>query len=355
MFSIDEYFADNYSVSRQNFLSVCKEKGLEVKKYVNDKTDNRNVELATELVLIGSVNAEKLLIITSGIHGAELMCGSGCQTGMLSEDTFAHLENDTAVILIHALNPWGAVNLRRNNEDNIDLCRNFVDFSKDLPVNEHYRDIHSGQIEDVQNKWRSFREDNGVASLASTLMSGQFDYENGFSFGGKQATWSNEILMSILHAYAQGARKVCVLDYHSGLGPYGYGSLVSLQSGTNLQRARNWFGPWVTAPMETTMSAGENFHPAIGHTTLGYERALPDTEVTSVVLEYGTYDMNSNLQALLDDHCLFLQDRVTEEEKHSVKKAMLKAHYPDDSEWRYAVWTRSVQVVRQALKGLKNE
>ncbi len=38
--------------------------------------------------------------------------------------------------MLHALNPYGFSHLRRANEDNADLNRNFVDFAAPLPVND---------------------------------------------------------------------------------------------------------------------------------------------------------------------------------------------------------------------------
>ena len=128
-----------------------------------------------------------------------------------------------------------------------------------------------------------------------------------------------------------------------------------MQSGRDLQRARDWFGHWLTAPMEDVSAAGDKFHPASGHTTEGHIRALPQAELTSVVLEYGTYDMGDNLQALLDDHWLTLHGDLNSPIGQKIKQAMLATHYPDDPEWRASIWTRSEQVIRQVLKGLQHD
>jgi hypothetical protein len=361
--SIEEFFADNYADARQKFLQVCAEKNIEIQSYVNHVENSSSGELACDVIRIGKDDATKLLVITSGVHGAELMCGSGCQVGMLQQECFASLPADTAVVMIHAINPWGAANLRRNNEDNIDLCRNFVDFNDKPPQNPGYGVIHEalccvereGSLRDEANKCLAdYRQENGNAAFVGAIMSGQFEFENGMSYGGKEPAWSHSTLMQILQQQAKAAKKVCLLDYHSGLGPFAYGSVVSMHNDEALSRARKWFGHWLTAPMENIKETGEKFHPAVGHTTEGHIRALPGTEVTSVVLEYGTYDMRENLQALLDDHWLLLNGRKDTELGQQIKKNMLRAHYPDDLEWRYAVWTRSEQVIRQAMTGLNN-
>ncbi|MBT7951818.1 MAG: DUF2817 domain-containing protein, partial [Gammaproteobacteria bacterium] len=234
--SVEEFFADNYEDSRQKFLQVCADKNIEVQSYKNDIENSNVAELACDVIRIGNDDAENLLVLTSGVHGAELMCGSGCQVGMLQQDRFASLPADTAVLMIHAINPWGAANLRRNNEDNVDLCRNFVDFNNKLPGNAGYEVIHDalccpeyeGPLRDETNKFLAdYKRVNGIAGFVGAIMSGQFEFLKGMSFGGNEPTWSNSTLMKILQQEGSSAKKVCLLDYHSGLGPFAYGSVVS--------------------------------------------------------------------------------------------------------------------------------
>ena len=86
-----------------------------------------------------------LLILWSATHGIEGYCGSGCQTAYLHDDAFMRKldETRTAVLFVHALNPYGFSYGRRVNEDNADLNRNFRDFSSPPPVNEAYAEIHA--------------------------------------------------------------------------------------------------------------------------------------------------------------------------------------------------------------------
>ena len=48
------------------------------------------------------------------------------------------LPADTAILIIHVINCWGAAWLRRNTDGNVDLCRNFPDFSGPLPDSSGY-------------------------------------------------------------------------------------------------------------------------------------------------------------------------------------------------------------------------
>ncbi len=360
---IENYFADNYLAARRKFLDACAIQNLEVKHYVNNCLDNQDVELTCDVTLIGDAAARKLLVLTSGVHGAELMCGSGCQTGLLIEDYFSDLPADNAVLIVHALNPWGALNLRRNNENNVDLCRNFVDFENELPINEGYESIHdalgcaelSGSNREQANKiLDAFKAEKGETTFVSAVMSGQYSHPQGMAYGGNEAVWSQHTIKNILQRHAGAAERVCLLDYHSGLGPYAVGTVVCLHKGEALQRAQSWFGDELMAPMQADKTS-DKFHPALGHTTEGYIDALPGKEVTSIVIEYGTYDMQSNLQALLDEHSLYMNGDYDSVQAREIKDAVLKTHYPDDPQWRYAVWSRSKEVIEQAMRGLNDD
>ncbi len=360
---IDKYFAENYVDARCRFLDACANSNLAVEHYINDSVDKPDIELACDVTRIGDPAASKLLVLTSGVHGAELMCGSGCQTGLLIENYFSDLPDDLSVLMVHALNPWGAHNLRRNNENNVDLCRNFVNFETELPVNEGYESIHAalscaeltGPGKAQANKTlQDFKNEKGEAAFISAVMSGQYRHPQGMAYGGREAVWSQRTIKNILRQHAGAAERVCLLDYHSGLGPFAVGTVVCLHKGEALQRAQGWFGDDLMAPMQADR-ANDKFHPALGHTTEGYIDALAGKEVTSVVIEYGTYDMQANLQALLDDHNLYVSGDYESVLAEKIKGAVLKTHFPDDPQWRYAVWSRSQEVIEQAIRGLNDD
>ncbi len=67
------------------------------------------------------------LVVSSGVHGVEGFFGSAVQLAFLEKlPPDWRPPEGAAVVLIHALNPFGFAWQRRFNEENVDLNRNFL-------------------------------------------------------------------------------------------------------------------------------------------------------------------------------------------------------------------------------------
>ena len=73
-----------------------------------------------------------MLVTVSGTHGVEGFFGSAVQVEWLRRIKGAALPGDIAALHIHAINPYGFSWLRRTNEDNVDINRNWMDFDAPL-------------------------------------------------------------------------------------------------------------------------------------------------------------------------------------------------------------------------------
>ena len=357
----DNFFREDYASARDLFIRACRASGAEPRTWAHPIPGPDGLALSTESAYWGDPGAAKLLVLISGVHGVETLCGSGCQSGSLTQGLAGSLPRDTALLMVHAINPWGAAHLRRNNEDNVDLCRNFLDFSQPLPVRPIYEDVHAilscpdlhGPRRDAADReLAEFRSRRGIPATIEALMGGQYQHADGFGFGGHAPVWSNRIITRILQEHGSHARHVCLIEYHSGLGPYAYGTTVTMHTGEALQRARRWYGEWVLAPNERKPGDSGEFFRVQGHSTDGYVHTLPSAQVTSIVLEYGTYAPFNILPVMLQDHWLAQFGDATSAEGRAIRAELLRLHYPQDVEWRQSVWERSQQVIRQSLRGL---
>lgn len=356
-----QFFCRDYTSARKLFLASCERAGISVESYKHPYPGPSGESLYTDCTLIGSKNARNLVVLVSGTHGVETFCGSACQSGFIAEGQHKAVDNDTAFLVVHALNCWGAAYLRRNNEDNVDLNRNFLRFKEPLPENPAYEKIHSaiscaeyrGNERDIANdKLADYIAEHGINKYVSAVMGGQYTHADGMAYGGDRPVWSNKLLATVLAPFDGTVEKLRIVEYHSGLGPYGYGMAVTMQTGTELKLVRSIYGNWTEAPNESGPGADEKYLQVQGHTTDGYRAALPDAEMTAIVLEYGTYPPNVSLPVLLDDHWLTMHGDGESKEAHDIKERLLEMHHPSDADWYTAVWDRSGQVIDQTLRSL---
>src|SRR5215510_13293421 len=81
--------------------------------------------LGIDIAWIGSRQPKNVLVHSSGLHGVEGFAGSAIHLQFLN--ALPTLAPDTAILLVHILNPFGMAWLRRVNENNVDLNRNFIE------------------------------------------------------------------------------------------------------------------------------------------------------------------------------------------------------------------------------------
>lgn len=171
-------------------------------------------------------------------------------------------------------------------------------------------------------------------------------------YGGTGPTEARKTLERIAADFDVAAReKVVIIDYHTGLGPYGYGELQCEQpSGlAGYERAVKIFGTSVTSPDLGTSSAIA-LH---GTQDEFWERALGDRH-TYIALEYGTYSVERAREVLGKDHWLFMYrpENSDSELGRQIRKAVKHHYYPQDADWKEMVIWRAHQVHRQAIEAL---
>lgn len=228
-------FSASYAQARARFLEACSYAGAAVEAHQNLNSDPAQRELWTDVALLGPPDADEVLVLCSGTHGVEGFCGSAIQTGLLQGGLLSRLERQRAV-LIHALNPYGFANLRRANEDNVDLNRNFVDHSKPHPTNPDYDALAAAIAPD--SYWfmasgacwlflYAYWFTHGKRALQAALTRGQYEHPQGLFYGGRSDVWSNRTLRSILARHVTGAARVASIDVHTGLGRFGDGEIIT--------------------------------------------------------------------------------------------------------------------------------
>jgi len=354
---LPELFPDSYFQARERFLAHAPDAA----GYASTATGPQGEPLWTDVAWFGPRDAARVAVLVSATHGIEGYCGSAAQLDWISGGGPQALGPGQAVLVIHAINPYGYAHDRRVTQEGCDLNRNFVDFEA-VPDNPLYDELAphlvpaalSGPVvEQAEAHIQAFRARHGELAFQAARKSGQYRHPTGMFFGGTGPTASRLTLEKIVRDYGVAEReRVLVLDYHTGLGPYGYGELQCEQASglQGYERARALFGPSVTSPDLGTSSS------VILHGTQDefWQRILGERH-TYVCLEFGTYDPEASRRALRADHWLALDPahRADPRVVEAIRRQMRDHYYPDRDDWKEMVLWRCRQVHRQLILGLR--
>ena len=228
-------FSRSYREARQKFLQAATAAGLPVEAKPHPLPGLEGEALATDVARDGNPAAAKLLVLSSGCHGVEGYCGSGIQVALLADRELREraAAAGVALLFIHGLNPYGFSWKRRTTHENIDLNRNFHDFTGPLPQNAAYRELHPLLIPE---QWppppenlraiQAYVAQHGEKAYQAALSAGQYEFPDGLFYGGQAPSWSNLAVREVLRAHGRRAARLAWIDIHTGLGPSGVGERI---------------------------------------------------------------------------------------------------------------------------------
>ena len=363
MDGVNTRFARNYAAARRKFQLAAELAGRPVKTYRHPLAGPDGEEMANDVVWLGREDASRVLVVTSGTHGPELFCGSGAQVDAILDRDPDSL-GDVALLLCHAVNPYGAAWLRRGNEDNIDINRNYIDFGRKLPVNPGYEELHESFVPPdtgdaafaaAETRIRAYAAKHGEPALRVATSGGQYSHPDGLFYGGTKPSWSRRTMESVIADFGLKRRAlVTCVDFHTGAGPFGY--CEPIYSGDidhpGCERLQRWIGPAMTL-QRTGKSATP---PQVGLSSDLWEREC-GRAAAYVSFEYGTVPQNEVILSLRTEQVVHRQGRNDwrDEAVQKVKRRLLDAFCPDRDEWREMVLAQARIHLARIAQGMAAE
>ncbi len=352
--------AQSYQSARNNFLSLCKDKALYVESHIMPGAVGINgEELAMDVAHFGSLNADRCLLVSSAVHGIEGYCGSAVQCALLESDFLEQVPENTAVVLVHGVNPYGFSFGRRVNEDNVDVNRNFLNFSNSIAKNEKFLSLaekifpeswQGSDLELIHEKVSQFVGENGQEAFQAALMGGQHDRPDCTFYGGTRDSWSKEQWLDLSVSISNRYKFVVHLDIHTGLGAPAQCEVIYAGSPeeVGVTMAGAWFGAdKVCVPG----SSASNAEAIFGN--LGQHLGQEGVGNVSVALEFGTQALDKVAAALINDNWLGLNPGCDDQLKREISANLRAAFATDTPEWEAAVWQQALQHCHNAINGIK--
>lgn len=303
-----------------------------------------------DVARLGPAQAARVLLVSSGIHGIEGYAGSAAQTQWLKTSVFNSLADDAAVVLVHALNPYGMAHNRRGNEENVDLNRNFVDWEAGQKPAGHpltAAALKAGlALPDHRKQVASFVRAHGRSVYQAALCAGQYDRSDAPIYGGTGPVWSNRVWSEIVATEANAAQDIVHLDLHTGYGPRGTATVMAAAAKMTPagDRAVRLWG-------EATLleSDGGALSAVSGCIEQSLPRLLPrlssDRAPLVATVEIGARPLADNLRALLADQ------RNRNAGGNGIPEIMQSCYNPQtqDKAWGQAAVKEYTRVLRQTL------
>ncbi len=352
-------FSDSYAEAREKFKCAARDVGAALHSFPVGMRGPDGGELATDVAWVGAAEAPRVLATISGVHGVEGFFGSATQIEWLRRAKVAALPKHTAVLHVHAVNPYGFAYLRRTNEENIDINRNWINFDQALPENELYeqlsadlcpRDWSTETQAATGARLNAWIQQRGFAAFQQAVSGGQWLHPQGLFFGGVAPSWSRKILTHIIESKLKSAARVCVIDFHTGLGPYGYAEPIVGRPLADPAFART--RAWIGAAAKSLYGDGSASAEIKGDSLSVLPTLLPHAVVDVVALECGIRPINEVALALRADAWLHAHGDLDSPVAKSIKAMIRGAFHSDDPTWQGMALGQGLAACQAALAGM---
>ncbi len=351
-----EAFPQSYFESRARFLDLVRVAGGRLHSHQIEARGPGDEALHIDIAVLGSTRPKNVLLHLAGVHGVEGFVGAAIQSEILRAKPL--VEGDCALVLVHCLNPWGMAHLRRSNEDNVDLNRNFLGGEADWRGTPPGYSVLNGLLNPKSQRdmevWfypsvigKIMR--HGFSPLKQAVLDGQYDNPQGLMFGGHKRAESTAFLDGWLRRELSTAQRVIGIDVHAGMGPYARQTLFVEYRRSNPRVAS--LGQALEMPLTPLPDSSESYTPTARGAVCNAIPALFDgAKVDWFLQEFGTFSALKVLHALRREN--FLYHHGTQEEHRENAQTFLAMFNPTDFAWREQVLRTGVRLAARAASAL---
>lgn len=364
---MDTFFPSTYEDSRARFI---KSLSLIQKNWHATQLEarplNDHPDLTIDWLWAHARSKKTLVILSTAEHGIEGYVGAAMMKIFIDEFAPRLNPENTGLLLVHGLNPWGMNHHRKVNEHNVDLNRNFVfDGNFDPAINPEFH-----RVESFINPQRQFGSltlekirfwgnvikniiTTGIPTITTAALLGQHHTPNGFYYGGTEYQGSTSVMMGLLRKALEDYKSIVHLDLHTGYGPrYQMSVLLSpLDPHSSEEFARR-----INYPLVLKIDPKE-FYAISGDICAYFYRLrnieFPNKELFSGGFEFGTFGDSlpariRSLRAMVFENQLHWHGARNAQTAERVRREFDEFYFPSEPKWR----EKALADGRQAFEGI---
>lgn len=298
----------NRASARNQFLAACSLAGAATTAYRSVNSGPNGQADWLDIARLGSPDAKAVLLLCSGLNGDEGHCGSAILTNWLTQGSQHQIPRDVGLIMLHATLPPG-----------------FSIGSSAAPESARAGNWSDNVLSAAARRFSAYAEMAGLKTAEEVATPEETQDKH---------VWMKTASNAIADEIIEHTRDIAVIEFHTGLRPYGDVAISSCHPASTdaNQRVQTWFG-------EDAGTKGGG--PAILDIfALGFGERMADLALTAAHVEFGTYTMGQVLS---------LEARRTPAERHADMRALFN---PDSDAWHQEVCANGTRAIECALQGL---
>lgn len=354
----DSYFSESYHDARRRFRAAADEAGASLHAYPIEVEGEE--DLTIDVAVLGDDDLPTVLT-SIGIHGVEGFFGSAVQLALLDRWKNTKGQGSVRHVLLHGINPFGFLRLRRFNEDNVDLNRNFCDDGEGYSGAPDAYVKLNGFLNPASppSRWEPFEIKaignilrSGYHTLKQAVAGGQYQYPQGLFFGGHSRCQSTQVICENCDQWIGQSKQIMHLDFHSGLGRNGAYKLLLAESADS--EHFSWyteqFGADHVEPLDTPEGTAYKVSGLMGD---WLQRHFASREYRFMGAEVGTYGAIRILKALRAENRAHHYCEPDSEIYKLTKAELLECFCPSDPSWQARVVRSGLAIIDRAADAIR--
>jgi predicted deacylase len=349
------FFSPDYFSAKKRFVAISQRLGLEHHSLPLDAPGPTSEPLTIDVAIAGAASPRTALVVSSGVHGVEGFFGSAVQLAFLEGLALNWRPPESgAVVLIHAVNPFGFAWQRRFNEENIDLNRNFLFGDQEYSGSPPLCGVFRSALLPVSTRPRfGFSASrmamlalrHGVQSFWATMPVGQYEFEDWLFFGGRGRAQSAQLLDRFLSTLLDRCEETIHLDLHTGLGRWADCRLLVSEPDTS--ENAEWWKRHFGEKNVSTSSGASRVYKIRGGLGAWLQAQFSRSRYRFATAEFGTYSPMRVISALVDElHCHAKLGAAPPD--HRARQRLKETFVPRSPQWRRKTLETGVALIRRA-------